>query len=197
VRAPADLPALGQLRAATPAPPRPALGDAATDLGVAEPYLLIIEDDPVTAAQVVELAHARGLKALVAADGEAGVRLATQRRPMGIVLDVRLPGIDGWTVMERLRADPSTSAVPVHFVSAAEGRSRALAMGAIGYLTKPASVGELAGRVACQVPNMSQHLSVLRSAGLVTARRDGSTVYYRLADPKVLEACQLLQSLAR
>ena len=56
-----------------------------------------------------------------------------------------------------------------------------------------ASVGELAGRVACQVPNMSQHLSVLRSAGLVTARRDGSTVYYRLADPKVLEACQLLQ----
>jgi DNA-binding transcriptional ArsR family regulator len=60
-----------------------------------------------------------------------------------------------------------------------------------------ASVGELAGRVACQVPNMSQHLAVLRSAGLVAARRDGSTVYYRLADPKVLEACQLLQSLAR
>jgi ArsR family transcriptional regulator, virulence genes transcriptional regulator len=47
------------------------------------------------------------------------------------------------------------------------------------------------------VPNMSQHLSVLRSAGLVTARRDGSTVYYRLADPRILEACQLLQALAR
>jgi len=60
-----------------------------------------------------------------------------------------------------------------------------------------ASVGELASRVSCQVPNMSQHLSVLRSAGLVTARRDGSTVYYRLADPRILEACQLLQSLAR
>ena len=58
-------------------------------------------------------------------------------------------------------------------------------------------MGELAGAGRCQVPNMSQHLSVLRSAGLVTARRDGSTVYYRLADPKVLEACQLLQSLAR
>ncbi|HEX5828770.1 MAG TPA: metalloregulator ArsR/SmtB family transcription factor [Candidatus Limnocylindrales bacterium] len=60
-----------------------------------------------------------------------------------------------------------------------------------------ASVGELAGRVSCQVPNMSQHLAVLRSAGLVTARRDGSTVYYRLSDPRILEACQLLQSLAR
>lgn len=60
-----------------------------------------------------------------------------------------------------------------------------------------ASVGELATRVACQVPNMSQHLAVLRSAGLVTARRDGSTVYYRLADPKVLEAYKVLQSIAR
>lgn len=60
-----------------------------------------------------------------------------------------------------------------------------------------ASVGELASRVSCQVPNMSQHLAVLRSAGLVVARRDGSTVYYRLADPRVREAYQLLQAIAR
>ena len=60
-----------------------------------------------------------------------------------------------------------------------------------------ASVGELATRVACQVPNMSQHLAVLRSAGLVAARRDGSTVYYRLADPMVLEAYKSLQAIAR
>ncbi len=59
------------------------------------------------------------------------------------------------------------------------------------------SVGDLAIRVACQVPNMSQHLAVLRSAGLVTARRDGNTVYYRLSDPRVLEACHLLMSIAR
>ena len=60
-----------------------------------------------------------------------------------------------------------------------------------------ASVGELAARVSCQVPNMSQHLAVLRSAGLVTTRRDGNTVYYRLVDPKILEACKLLQTIAR
>lgn len=60
-----------------------------------------------------------------------------------------------------------------------------------------ASVGELAMRVSCQVPNMSQHLAVLRSAGLVIARRDGNTVYYRLADPRILEAYQLLQTIAR
>jgi ArsR family transcriptional regulator, virulence genes transcriptional regulator len=60
-----------------------------------------------------------------------------------------------------------------------------------------ASVGELASRVSCQVPNMSQHLAVLRSAGLVATRRDGNTVYYRLADPRVIEAYLLLQSIAR
>ena len=59
------------------------------------------------------------------------------------------------------------------------------------------SVSELAGRVACQVPNMSQHLAVLRSAGLVSTRREGSTVFYRLSDPRVLEAFTLLQSIAR
>ncbi len=58
------------------------------------------------------------------------------------------------------------------------------------------SVSELSACVGCQVPNMSQHLAVLRSAGLVSTRRDGSTVYYRLADPRVLEAYRLIQGLA-
>jgi DNA-binding transcriptional ArsR family regulator len=59
------------------------------------------------------------------------------------------------------------------------------------------SVSDLSSLVGCQVPNMSQHLAVLRAAGLVTTRRDGSTVYYRLADPRVLEAFRLIQSIAR
>ncbi len=58
------------------------------------------------------------------------------------------------------------------------------------------SVSELSRDVGCQVPNMSQHLAVLRSAGLVVARREGNTVFYRLADPRVLEAYRLLQSFA-
>ncbi len=58
------------------------------------------------------------------------------------------------------------------------------------------SVGDLSTKVGCQVPNMSQHLAVLRSAGLVQSRRDGSTVFYRLADVRVLEAYRLIQSLA-
>ncbi len=58
------------------------------------------------------------------------------------------------------------------------------------------SVSDLSREVGCQVPNMSQHLSVLRSAGLVTSRRDGSTVFYRLADDRVLDAYRLLQQVA-
>jgi ArsR family transcriptional regulator len=59
------------------------------------------------------------------------------------------------------------------------------------------SVSDLSRDVGCQVPNMSQHLAVLRSAGIVASRRDGSTVFYRLADPKVLEVYRLLQQVAR
>ncbi len=58
------------------------------------------------------------------------------------------------------------------------------------------SVSDLSRDIGCQVPNMSQHLSVLRSAGLVVSRREGSTVYYRLADDRVLDAYRLLQLVA-
>ena len=59
------------------------------------------------------------------------------------------------------------------------------------------SVSDLSVRVNCQVPNMSQHLAVLRSAGLVATRREGSTIYYRLTDPQVLEAYRLIRQIAR
>jgi DNA-binding transcriptional ArsR family regulator len=58
------------------------------------------------------------------------------------------------------------------------------------------SVRELSDRVGCHVPNMSQHLAVLRNSGLVLTRRDGNAIYYRLADPRIMEACRLIQSIA-
>ena len=58
------------------------------------------------------------------------------------------------------------------------------------------SVSDLSRDVGCQVPNMSQHLAVLRQAGLVSTRREGNTVFYRLSDGRVLEAYKLIQSLA-
>jgi DNA-binding transcriptional ArsR family regulator len=59
------------------------------------------------------------------------------------------------------------------------------------------SVSDLSRDVGCQVPNMSQHLAVLRAAGIVASRREGSTVFYRLADPQVLEIYRILQQVAR
>jgi ArsR family transcriptional regulator len=58
------------------------------------------------------------------------------------------------------------------------------------------SVRELSERVGCHVPNMSQHLAVLRNSGLVLTRRDGNAIYYRLADPRIMDACRLIQSIA-
>jgi DNA-binding transcriptional ArsR family regulator len=58
------------------------------------------------------------------------------------------------------------------------------------------SVSDLSRDAGCQVPNMSQHLSVLRAAGLVASRRDGSTVLYRLTDDRLLDAYRLLQQVA-
>jgi DNA-binding transcriptional ArsR family regulator len=58
------------------------------------------------------------------------------------------------------------------------------------------SVSELSEQVGCHVPNMSQHLAVLRNSGLVLTRREGNAIYYRIADPRILEACRLLQSIA-
>jgi ArsR family transcriptional regulator len=58
------------------------------------------------------------------------------------------------------------------------------------------SVRELSERVGCHVPNMSQHLAVLRNSGLVLTRRDGNAIYYRLADSRIMDACRLIQSIA-
>jgi DNA-binding transcriptional ArsR family regulator len=58
------------------------------------------------------------------------------------------------------------------------------------------SVSDLSRDAGCQIPNMSQHLAVLRAAGLVTTRREGNTVFYRLTDQRVLDAYRLIASIA-
>jgi CheY-like chemotaxis protein/signal transduction histidine kinase len=120
-----------------------ALEDDRAQLAGDTPHLLVIEDDPVLAEQLVDIIRARRLKVLVANSGEDGLRLAIEHKPRGIILDVSLPDIDGWTVMERLRSHPSTQLIPVHFVSGVNSPDRGLALGAVGYLMKPASHAEL------------------------------------------------------
>jgi len=105
--------------------------------------LLVIEDDPVFADALADIIRAQGLECLIANDGQTGLRIARARRPAGVILDVTLPDLDGWRVMERLRADPVTAAIPVHFVSGVDTPERGMALGAVGYLTKPATPEDL------------------------------------------------------
>jgi signal transduction histidine kinase/DNA-binding response OmpR family regulator len=101
-------------------------------------HLLVIEDDPVFTGILEEIIQERGLSAHCARDGMTGLALARERRPRGIILDIKLPDIDGSRVMEELRSDPRTAAIPVHVISGVAMPERALLMGAAGYLRKPA-----------------------------------------------------------
>jgi CheY-like chemotaxis protein len=157
-----------------------AVTDDRAQLAAGEAHLMIIEDDPLFAEQLSALIHARNFKVVVASSGQEGLRLAKERRPMGIILDVMLPDIDGWTVMERLRFDPDTNAIPVHFVSSLDAPERGLAMGAVGYLTKPATQRELAGVVETLAP-----LAAERSRQILVVEDDaarGESLVRLLAD---------------
>jgi CheY-like chemotaxis protein/signal transduction histidine kinase len=117
-----------------------------------EPFLLLIEDDPVFAAAFGEVIQSQGVQYLRATNGQTGLRLAREFQPQGIILDVKLPDIDGWRVMEKLRADPATAKIPVHFVSGLDASDRGLAMGALGYLTKPVTRRDLLGVIDALIP---------------------------------------------
>jgi len=126
-----------------------------------EPHLLIIEDDVVLSEQLVDVIESMSLKAKVATTGDDGLRMANRYHPMGIVLDIKLPDIDGWTVMDRLQSRPKTASIPVHFLSALDAPAGALQRGAVGYLTKPASREQLREVIQCLAPNASRKGSVL------------------------------------
>ena len=110
-----------------------------TESGEPRRKILVIEDDPAFARILIDMIHRKGYRALAAADGEAGLQLAREYRPTGILLDVMLPAMDGWAVMDQLKADAATRAIPVHFISATDDATRGLELGAVGFLTKPVS----------------------------------------------------------
>lgn len=105
--------------------------------------ILIIEDDPKFCKILSNLAHKRGFKCLFAEDGETGLHFADFYKPSAIILDVGLPGMDGWEVMDRLKDSPATRHIPVHFITAADKSLEALKKGAIGYITKPVDMDRM------------------------------------------------------
>ncbi len=102
--------------------------------------ILVIEDDDKFSKVLRDFARERGFKCIIAEDGETGLHFADYYKPSAIILDIGLPGIDGWTVMERLKENSTLRHIPVHFMSASDSSMDAMRMGAIGYLTKPVSI---------------------------------------------------------
>jgi HAMP domain-containing protein/CheY-like chemotaxis protein/signal transduction histidine kinase len=105
--------------------------------------VLIVENDPHFARILLDMAREKGFKALVAMDGEQGLELVREYRPDALTLDIDLPGIDGWTVLDRLKHAPETRHIPVHILSGVGQRQRGLRQGAVNYLEKPISKDNL------------------------------------------------------
>lgn len=99
--------------------------------------VLIIEDDPVFAKVVLDFARMKDFCGVIAPDGETGLHFADYYSPSAILLDVGLPGIDGWEVMERLKSSEATRYIPVHFLTAGDNSKEAFKKGAVGFLQKP------------------------------------------------------------
>lgn len=105
--------------------------------------LLIIEDDINFARILLDLARQQGFKGLVALRSQVGLALAQEFQPDAITLDLHLPDMDGWTVLDRLKHNSNTRHIPVHVLSIDEAQQRALQLGAIAYLQKPVSGEDL------------------------------------------------------
>jgi signal transduction histidine kinase len=121
--------------------PAPAAGAVADDPGQADGTgtVVVIDDDRRSIDLLTVYLEAAGLRVVSASDGRRGVELIRALKPAIVVLDILLPGLDGWQVLESLKADPATAAIPVVVVSILDERGRGLALGAAEYLVKPVS----------------------------------------------------------
>jgi HAMP domain-containing protein/CheY-like chemotaxis protein/signal transduction histidine kinase len=99
--------------------------------------LLIVEDDLSFAEILLNLAREKGFKGVVATRGDVGLAFARKFQPDAITLDIELPEMDGWALLDRLKHDPSTRHIPVHIISITDERQRGLKLGAMAHLEKP------------------------------------------------------------
>ncbi len=113
------------------------IDDDRETLAEGERAVLVIEDDPGFGRVLYGKSHEKGFRCLLASTGEEGLDLAGRYLPVAVILDIRLPGMDGWAVLSALKEDIRTRHIPVHIVSGLDEPSDACRKGALGYLTKP------------------------------------------------------------
>ncbi|WP_313997647.1 response regulator [uncultured Paenibacillus sp.] len=105
--------------------------------------VLIIEDDVNFAKVLLDIARSRGFKGIVALQGDNGLAYARTHRPDAILLDIQLPVMDGWSVLNQLKHHSDTRHIPVHVISVVDDIQQGLSMGALAYIKKPSSKDKL------------------------------------------------------
>ncbi len=128
----------------------PAAATQEKNTGAQGKLLLIVEDDPHFAKILSGFAAERGFTCVTKMTGEDALAFVKGQKPNAIILDLQLPGIDGWTVLENLKSSTETRHIPVHIMSVSESAHEALKRGSIGFLTKPvsnASISEALERI--------------------------------------------------
>ena len=113
------------------------LTDDRQNIQPGEAVLLIIEDDAKFGRILLDLAHDRGFKAVVSATGSGALPLVRRFSPALITLDINLPDMDGWRLLDILKRSPDTRHIPIHIISVDDPRERGLQMGAFSVLEKP------------------------------------------------------------
>ena len=109
--------------------------------------VLVIDDEPPIRLLCRVNLEAEGMEVLEAADGPSGLETARAEIPDVVLLDVMMPGLDGWRVAEELLDDPATEAIPIVFLTARaelRDRARGIDLGGVDYVTKPFNPVELA-----------------------------------------------------
>jgi HAMP domain-containing protein/CheY-like chemotaxis protein/signal transduction histidine kinase len=126
-----------QLGTAVAVEPVERIEDDRDNLRPGDAVLLIVEDDPHYARVLCDLARDKGFKVLVAMRGAEALSLAREFHPTAVSLDVFLPDMLGWTVLNHLKQDPSTRHIPVQMLTLDEDRHHGLSRGAFSFVTKP------------------------------------------------------------
>ncbi len=114
-------------------------------IGIDDLAVLIVEDDPHYARVLLGVARDHGFKGLVATRGQEALSLARRFHPTAITLDIFLPDMLGWTVLNNLKLAPETRHIPVQIITMEEERQHGLSHGAFSYLVKPATTEDLEG----------------------------------------------------
>jgi len=117
--------------------------------------ILLVEDNEMNRDMLTRRLEKRGYQLSSAADGPTGIALAHSEKPDLILMDMSLPGIDGWEASRQLKADAATTAIPIIALTAhamAEDREKALAAGCNEYETKPVELSSLLAKIEALLP---------------------------------------------